>query len=91
MSDLELIDSRVMIQVLVRASLRLNLLIFILSFSGSNPVQIASPPELEGMSLETRLTSYDWDTNFETFQRVTQKGSFKSMCLNAKGAELPVS
>lgn len=58
--------------------------------SGSNPVQIASPPELAGMSLETRLTSYDWDTNFATFQRVTQKGSFKPLCLNAKGTELQV-
>lgn len=43
------------------------------------------------MSLETRLTSYDWDTNFATFQRVTQKGSFRPLCLNAKGTELQVS
>ncbi|XP_063706695.1 MOXD1 homolog 2 [Culicoides brevitarsis] len=56
---------------------------------GSNPVQIALPQKLAGMSLETRLTTYDWDTNFEMFQRVTRMGSFKPMCMNAKGAELP--
>lgn len=60
-------------------------------YSGSNPVQIALPADLAGMSLETRLTTYDWDTNFELFQRVTRKGSFKPMCMNAKGSELTVS
>nr|XP_029730306.1 MOXD1 homolog 2-like [Aedes albopictus] len=48
--------------------------------SGSNPVEISSPPELAGMTLEKRLTSYDWANQFENFQYVTRLGSFKPMC-----------
>ncbi|XP_021710974.1 MOXD1 homolog 2 [Aedes aegypti] len=48
--------------------------------SGSNPVEISSPPELAGMTLEKRLISYDWANQFENFQYVTRLGSFKPMC-----------
>ena len=59
--------------------------------SGTNPVVIASPPELKGMTLEERLLTYDWQTQFRTFQKVTQKGSFKVHCVGATDATIPVS
>ncbi|XP_055619095.1 MOXD1 homolog 2-like [Toxorhynchites rutilus septentrionalis] len=55
---------------------------------GSNPVRIASPAELSGMTLETRLISYDWRNNFKSFQYVTRKGSFKPLCWSAKNQPL---
>ncbi|XP_058462666.1 MOXD1 homolog 2-like [Malaya genurostris] len=55
---------------------------------GSNPVRIASPTELSGMTLETRLISYDWRNNFKSFQYVTRKGSFKPLCWSAKNQPL---
>ncbi|XP_038111904.1 MOXD1 homolog 2 [Culex quinquefasciatus] len=55
---------------------------------GSNPVQIASPTALAGMTLETRLISYDWRHNFKSFQYVTRKGSFKPLCWSAKNQPL---
>ncbi|XP_049295208.1 MOXD1 homolog 2-like [Anopheles funestus] len=56
---------------------------------GSNPVRIASPPELSGMTLETRLISYDWRNNFRSFQYVTRRGSFKPLCWSAKNQPMP--
>lgn len=58
--------------------------------SGSNPVLIALPPELAGMSLEMRLVTYDWRNQFDAFQQVTQHGSFKAICWDAKNALMPV-
>ncbi|XP_052873199.1 MOXD1 homolog 2-like [Anopheles cruzii] len=56
---------------------------------GSNPVRIASPPELSGMTLETRLISYDWRNNFRSFQYVTRRGSFKPLCWSARNQPMP--
>lgn len=58
---------------------------------GSNPVRIAAPPELAGMTLESRLVSYDWDNQFHNFQEATMKGSFKPLCRTAQSTILPVS
>lgn len=52
---------------------------------------IALPPELAGMSLESRLISYDWKKNFNSFQQVTRNGSFKAICWDAKNVVIPVS
>lgn len=57
----------------------------------STPVLIASPPELAGMTLESRLVSYDWDLQFDSFQKVTRSGSFRAVCIDAKNMVLPVS
>lgn len=57
----------------------------------SNPVLILKPAELAGMSLENRLTSYDWQSQFDVFQRVTRNGSFRPICLDAKNNMLAVS
>ncbi|EFA04095.2 MOXD1 homolog 2 [Tribolium castaneum] len=56
---------------------------------GSNPVRIAAPPELAGMTLESRLVSYDWDNHFHNFQEATMKGSFKPLCRTAQSTILP--
>lgn len=56
---------------------------------GSNPVRIAAPPELAGMTLESRLISYDWDNQFHSFQEATMKGSFKPLCWTAQSTLLP--
>ncbi|XP_065360587.1 MOXD1 homolog 2 [Calliphora vicina] len=55
----------------------------------SNPVLISSPPELSGMTLETRLLSYDWQNHFNEFQDATRKGSFKPLCWGAKNHVVP--
>ncbi|XP_055620959.1 MOXD1 homolog 2-like [Toxorhynchites rutilus septentrionalis] len=57
--------------------------------SGTNPVVIASPPDLAGMTLEKRLTSYDWANQFESFQYVTRRGSFKPLCWTPNNSMLP--
>ncbi|XP_055593234.1 MOXD1 homolog 2-like [Uranotaenia lowii] len=57
--------------------------------SGTNPVVIASPPELAGMTLEKRLTSYDWANQFESFQYVTRLGSFKPLCWTPNNSMIP--
>ncbi|XP_050098172.1 MOXD1 homolog 2-like [Anopheles aquasalis] len=57
--------------------------------SGTNPVVIASPAELAGMTLERRLTSYDWENQFESFQDATRKGSFKPLCWTPTNTMLP--
>lgn len=74
------------------------ILIIILSFtpplspnSGSNPVLIASPAEMAGMTLESRLVTYDWKNQFDSFQQVTRQGSFKAICWDAKNTLIPVS
>lgn len=59
-------------------------------YRDSNPVLILKPAELAGMSLENRLTSYDWQSQFDVFQRVTRNGSFRTICLDAKNNMLPV-
>ncbi|VEN48374.1 unnamed protein product, partial [Callosobruchus maculatus] len=56
---------------------------------GSNPVRIAAPPELAGMTLESRLVSYDWDNQFDSFQEATIKGSFKPLCWSSQSTLLP--
>lgn len=75
---------------------RLDLIDFIvirilLFLSDSNPVVIASPPHLAGMTLEERLLTYDWPKQFQTFQQVTQKGSFKVHCVGATDSVIQVS
>ncbi|XP_052873204.1 MOXD1 homolog 2-like [Anopheles cruzii] len=57
--------------------------------SGTNPVVIASPSELAGMTLERRLTSYDWENQFESFQDATRRGSFKPLCWTPTNTMLP--
>lgn len=66
-------------------------ILILLIHSGSNPVVIASPPELTGITLEERLLTYDWQTQFRTFQKVTQRGSFKVHCVGATDATITVS
>lgn len=56
---------------------------------GSNPVRIAAPPELAGMTLESRLVSYDWDNQFQAFQDATVRGSFIPLCRTAQSTLLP--
>lgn len=58
---------------------------------GSNPVLIALPAEMAGMTLESRLVSYDWKNQFDSFQQVTRQGSFKAICWDAKNTLIPVS
>ncbi|XP_076162693.1 DBH like monooxygenase olf413 [Ptiloglossa arizonensis] len=52
---------------------------------GSSPVAIQEPQPLSGMTLEERLLSYDWDTNFQSFQKATRGGTFKPLCSTSKG------
>uniref|UniRef100_A0A182M269 Copper type II ascorbate-dependent monooxygenase C-terminal domain-containing protein n=1 Tax=Anopheles culicifacies TaxID=139723 RepID=A0A182M269_9DIPT len=59
--------------------------------SGTNPVVIASPAELAGMTLERRLTSYDWENQFESFQDATRQGSFKPLCWTPTNTMLPMA
>lgn len=49
------------------------------------------PEELAGMTLESRLISYDWKNQFDSFQKVTQSGTFKTICWDAKNIPIPVS
>lgn len=37
------------------------------------------------MTLEDRLMTYDWQTNFQTFAEATHRGSFKPVCTSTKG------
>ncbi|XP_075163902.1 DBH like monooxygenase olf413 [Haematobia irritans] len=55
----------------------------------SNPVLISAPPELAGMTLETRLLSYDWENHFTEFQEATRRGSFKPLCWGARNHVVP--
>lgn len=43
------------------------------------------------MTLESRLVTYDWKNQFDAFQQVTQHGSFKAICWDAKNTLMPVS
>ncbi|KYM75610.1 MOXD1 like protein 2 [Atta colombica] len=52
----------------------------------SSPVMIQEPPNLKGMTLEERLVSYDWESNFQSFQEATRSGTFKPLCGSSKGA-----
>ncbi|KAB0798512.1 hypothetical protein PPYR_09505 [Photinus pyralis] len=56
---------------------------------GSNPVRISAPPELAGMTLESRLVSYDWENQFQSFQEATKRGSFKPLCWTTQSTLLP--
>ncbi|XP_055626801.1 MOXD1 homolog 2-like [Toxorhynchites rutilus septentrionalis] len=56
---------------------------------GANPIRIASPPEIAGMTLEERLLSYDWRVNFNAFQYVIRKGAFKPICWSARNTPIP--
>ncbi|XP_059622696.1 MOXD1 homolog 2 [Phlebotomus argentipes] len=55
----------------------------------SNPVLILLPAELAGMTLESRLVTYDWANQFDSFQRITRRGSFKPLCWGAKNTLIP--
>lgn len=59
--------------------------------SMSQPVLIASPPALAGMTLESRLLSYNWAEHFEAFQRITLGGSFQAICTDARHKTIAVS
>ncbi|XP_014093768.2 MOXD1 homolog 2 [Bactrocera oleae] len=48
--------------------------------ANSDPVVISLPVELKGMTLEERLLTYDWDSQFKAFQDITLNGAFKSVC-----------
>lgn len=54
-------------------------------------MRISAPPELAGMTLESRLISYDWDNQFQSFQDATTKGSFRPLCYAPRGTLLEVS
>jgi urease alpha subunit len=41
------------------------------------------------MTLEERLITYNWQTNFQNFAIAIRTGTFKSMCSNTKGMLLP--
>ncbi|XP_030375434.1 MOXD1 homolog 2-like [Scaptodrosophila lebanonensis] len=56
-----------------------------------NPIVIASPAELAGQTLESRLLSYDWKHQFDIFQRKTLEGSFKPVCRGLRSEMLPIS
>lgn len=73
------------------SSILMRLFHYFLLNRDSNPVLILKPAELAGMSLENRLTSYDWQSQFDVFQRVTRNGSFRPICLDAKNNMLAVS
>lgn len=55
-------------------------------FRNYSPVTIEEPPNLKGMTLEERLLSYDWKTNFARFQEITHTGTIKPLCGSSKGA-----
>ncbi|XP_053955143.1 MOXD1 homolog 2-like [Anastrepha ludens] len=52
--------------------------------ANSDPVVISLPTELKGMTLETRLLTYDWDNQFKAFQDITLNGAFKVLCQSGK-------
>lgn len=56
---------------------------------GMAPVIIEEPSELAGMTLEERLTSYDWKESFQSFWEATHRGTFKPLCSSTKGELLP--
>lgn len=51
-------------------------------------MQIVEPRDLQGMTLEERLLSYDWQTKFQSFLDATRRGTFKPLCSNSKGVAL---
>ncbi|XP_076278554.1 DBH like monooxygenase olf413 [Lasioglossum baleicum] len=53
--------------------------------SENRTVTIEEPKELAGMTLEERLMSYDWETNFQYFQEVTRVGTITPLCSTSKG------
>ncbi|XP_076643114.1 DBH like monooxygenase olf413 [Halictus rubicundus] len=53
--------------------------------SDNRTVIIEEPKELAGMTLEERLMSYDWVTNFQYFQEVTRVGTITPLCSTSKG------
>ncbi|XP_041782918.1 MOXD1 homolog 2-like [Anopheles merus] len=57
--------------------------------AGTNPIRIASPAEIAGMTLEERLLTYDWRVNFNDFQYVVRKGAFKPLCWSARNTPIP--
>lgn len=59
--------------------------------SASQPVLISAPPALAGMTLESRLLSYDWARQFDAFQRVTRTGGFQAVCTDARHKTVTVS
>ena len=61
----------------------------LIDFRGVTPVVIEAPAELAGMSLEARLTTYDWEKSFKSFQEATHLGTFKPLCSSSKGELLP--
>ncbi|XP_020714773.1 MOXD1 homolog 2 isoform X2 [Ceratitis capitata] len=59
--------------------------------ANSDPVVISLPPELKGMTLETRLLTYDWENQFKAFQDLTLKGAFKAQCQNEESSVSNIS
>ncbi|XP_003701320.2 DBH like monooxygenase olf413 [Megachile rotundata] len=51
----------------------------------SSPVLILKPAELTGMTLEDRLVSYNWKSDFQRFLDATRGGTFKALCWTSKG------
>lgn len=49
-------------------------------------MMIQEPQNLAGMTLEERLVSYNWESNFQSFQEATHTGTFKPLCGSSKGA-----
>ena len=54
-------------------------------------MKIKKPVSIQNLTLERRLTTYDWDTHFEFFQRTTHAGGFTPICWQQGESLLPVS
>lgn len=59
--------------------------------TSTSPVLIALPAALAGITLESRILSYDWASEFENFQRATLGGSFRAFCTDARHKTVEVS
>ncbi|KAF2361340.1 Copper type II ascorbate-dependent monooxygenase C-terminal [Trinorchestia longiramus] len=55
----------------------------------SDIIKIRKPLELAGKTLEWRLVNYDWEFQFENFQRTTHTGTFNPMCHSRGHSLLP--
>ncbi|XP_078050514.1 DBH like monooxygenase olf413 isoform X2 [Augochlora pura] len=51
----------------------------------SSPVTIEEPQELKGMTLEERLTNYDWVNKVQNFVEATRGGTITPLCSTSKG------
>ena len=46
----------------------------------SDPIQIAEPVSLRGMTLEERLLTFDWKSDYSAFERAYTAGPVKATC-----------